>query len=192
MYKLRCETPDEWAVGVADDIDTFLPDHASAERKAMANAMHMVVRYSDKHALVDKMIEVAREELDHYHRVFRIMDERGLRLVPDEPDPYVNRLLEHARSSGQQRLLDRLLMGSIIEYRGCERFAMLGRELESRDDELADLYLELAASDSKHRTDFFEVAERYFDDAVIDRRLDELLDIEAEVVDELPVRVALH
>ena len=196
MYKLRTDTPDEWATHVADHLDEFLPDHAASERKASANAMHMVVRYSDKLDLVDKMVEVAREELDHYHWVFDVMRRRGVALEPDEPDPYVNALLKHARSSGQPRLLDRLLLGSIIEYRGCERFAMLSKVLEDHADEskaeLADLYRELAASDSKHRQDFYGVADRYFADPVIDKRLDELLDIEAGIVDELPVRAALH
>lgn len=196
MYKLRTETPEQWATHVADHLDEFLPDHAASERKAGANAMHLVVRYSDKLELVDKMVEVACEELEHYHRVFHVMCERGVSLQPDERDPYVNALLKHSRSGGQQRLLDRLLMGSIIEYRGCERFAMLGRELEDHDDEskakLSEMYRELAASDSKHRQDFYGVAELYFDESVIEQRLDELLDIEAEVVDELPVRAALH
>ena len=194
MYKLRTKTSDDWAVGVADNIDDFLPDHAAAERKAAANAMHMVVRYSDKLDLVDTMVEVAREELEHYHRVFHIMRQRGVALEPDERDPYVNALLKHARSSGRKRLLDRLLLGSIIEYRGCERFAMLGRELETRpgNEELAALYIELAASDAKHRKDFFKHAEQYFAEPVWESRLDELLDIEAEVVDELPIRIALH
>ncbi len=196
MYKLRTETPDAWAQQVADELDTFLPDHAASERKASANAMHMVVRYSDKPELVDKMVEVAREELEHFHRVFYVMQERGVELEPDEADPYVNALLKHARSSGRRRLLDRLLMGSIIEYRGCERFAMLGRVLQDYDDsskaKLADMYSELAASDSKHRADFYGLAELYFDEVTLENRLDELLDIEAGVVDDLPVRSALH
>lgn len=196
MYKLRTDTPPEWATHVADHLDEFLPDHAASERKAEANAMHMVVRYSDKLELVDRMVEVAREELEHYHRVFHVMCQRGVALQPDERDPYVNALLKHARSSGQPRLLDRLLLGSIIEYRGCERFAMLARELADHDDaskaKLAGMYKELAASDSKHRKDFYEVADCYFADEVIEKRLDELLDIEAEIVDELPVRAALH
>lgn len=196
MYKLRTDTPHDWASHVAEHLDEFLPDHAASERKASANAMHMVVRYSDKLDLVDRMVEVAREELDHYHRVFRVMRRRGVALQPDERDPYVNALLEQARSSGQPRLLDRLLLGSIIEYRGCERFAMLSKRLETHTDEskaeLAPMYRELAASDSKHRKDFYEIADLYFPDEVIEPRLDELLDIEAGIVDDLPVRAALH
>lgn len=194
MFKLRADTPDDWATYVADHLDEFLIDHAACERKASANAMHFVVRYPDKPDIVDAMVEVAREELEHFHQVFHIMQERGVQLASDEPDPYVNKLLKPARGGGQERLLDRLLLGSIIEYRGCERFAMLGRELESRPDEadLGGFYRELAASESKHRGDFYELALAYFDQDVVEDRLDFFLDLEAEAVEELPIRAALH
>ncbi len=193
MFKLRAQTPDEWATVVADELDTFLPDHAAAERKAAANAMSLVVRYPDKLDLVDAMVEVAREELEHFHQVFHLMRDRGVALTADEPDPYVNALLAHSRRGGSDRLLDRLLLGSIIEYRGCERFAMLGRELTSRDEQpLGDFYRELAASESKHRGDFYELALQYCDHDAVEKRLDEFLDVEAAIVEELPIRSALH
>jgi tRNA-(ms[2]io[6]A)-hydroxylase len=194
MFKLRADTPDEWATHVADHLDPFLVDHAACERKASANAMHFVVRYPDKPDIIDAMVEVAREELEHFHQVFHIMQERGVQLAADEPDPYVNKLLKPARGGGQERLLDRLLLGSIIEYRGCERFAMLARELETRPDEadLAAFYKELAASESKHRGDFYELALAYFDEDIAEERLNFFLDLEANIVDELPIRAALH
>jgi tRNA-(ms[2]io[6]A)-hydroxylase len=194
MFKLRAETSDKWATYVADHLGTFLIDHAACERKASANAMHFVVRYPDKPDIVDAMVEVAREELEHFHQVFHIMQERGVELAADEPDPYVNKLLKPARGGGQERLLDRLLLGSIIEYRGCERFAMLGRELETRpgEEDLGEFYLELAASESKHRGDFYELALAYFDQNVVEDRLDFFLELEAEAVEGLPIRAALH
>ena len=194
MFKLRAKTPDEWAVYVADHLDKFLPDHAAAERKASANSMSLVVRYPDKLELVDTMIEIAREELEHFHQVFHLMRDRNVAMRADEPDPYVNQLLEHSRRGGAPRLLDRLLLGSIIEFRGCERFAMLGRELHPRstDPPLGEFYKELAASESKHRGDFYELALLYFDNDIVEARLDEFLDVEARIVESLPIRAALH
>ncbi|MFW5968790.1 MAG: tRNA-(ms[2]io[6]A)-hydroxylase, partial [Persicimonas sp.] len=194
MFKLRADTPDEWATHVADHLDDFLVDHAACERKASANAMHFVVRYPDKADIVDAMVEVAREELEHFHQVFHLMQERGVDLAADEKDPYVNALLKQSFKKGQKRLLDRLLLGSIIEYRGCERFAMLARELAERpqDAELAQFYKDLAASESKHRGDFYELALNHFPQAEVEERLDFWLDVEAEVVDDLPIRSALH
>jgi len=192
MFKLRANTPAAWAVHVADHLDDFLVDHAACERKASANAMHFVVRYPDRTELVAKMIAVAREELEHFERVFEIMCERGVALAADERDPYVNELLAQVRTGRETRLLDRLLVGSIIEYRGCERFAMLARELGAREEPLSEFYREIAASEARHRGDFHDVARLYFAASDVDDRLSELLDAEASIVERLPIRAALH
>ena len=194
MYKLRTDTPPEWAQCVLADFDTFLLDHAAEERKAHAAALHFAVRYHDKPELIDAMLEVAKDELEHFHDVFRLIRERGKTLAADEKDPYVNALLSHARSSGQPRLLDRLLIGSITEFRGCERFAILSRELDASDADpsLADFYSDLAAADSRHRTVYYEMACNYFPQDKVDHRLDTLLDHEADIVSQLPLRPALH
>lgn len=192
MFKLRQETPAEWATYVVEHLDTFLIDHAACERKASANAMHFVVRYPDKADIVDAMIEVAREELEHFHQVFHLMQKRGVALGPDEKDPYVNALLAVGQHKGEGRLMDRLLLGSIIEYRGCERFAMLSRALLKTDPALGQFYKELAASEAKHRNDFYELALNYFAADEVQARLDFWLDHEARIVRELPIRAALH
>lgn len=194
MFKLRADTPPEWATYVADHLDKFLIDHAACERKASANAMHFVVRYPDRADIVDAMVEVAREELEHFHDVFHLMQERGVELAADEKDPYVNALLKPSHKKGEKRLLDRLLLSSIIEYRGCERFAMLSRELAERPEEadLAEFYKDLAASESKHRGDFYELALNHFDRDEVEERLDFWLDLEGSIVEELPIRAALH
>lgn len=194
MFKLRATTPFEWAEYVAQHMDAFLSDHAACERKASASAMHFVVRYPDRLELVDKMIEIAIEELEHFHQVFRLMRDRGVGLQSDEPDPYVNLLLQGCRSKGEERFLDRLLLGSIIEFRGCERFAMLSKALADHPKEsyLSEYYRELAAAESQHRLDFYDCAKLYFPENEVHERLDFLLDLEAEIVDSLPIRAALH
>lgn len=195
-YSLRTETSDGWVECVLAHFEDFLVDHAASERKAHAAAMHFAVRYHDKPVLIDHMIGLASDEIDHFHEVFRLLRERGRHLQPDEKDPYANALLKHAHSSGQPRLLDRLLIGSISEYRGCERFALLSRALRDRPDhpetELADFYEQLAADDSHHRQVYMKMAREYFDESDIEPRLETLLDREAEIVDELEIRPALH
>jgi len=193
MYKLRADTADSWADCVVEHFDDFLVEHAAAERKAGAAAKHFAVRYHDKPELIDVMLEIATEELEHFHQVFRIIRDRGNTLGADEKNPYINRLLDAARSGGQERLLDRLLIGSITEYRGCERFALVSRKLEviDADDDLVDFYCDLAADDSRHRAAYHEMACRYFDDDRVEARLEAFLDREAEIVDELGIRPAL-
>ncbi|MFB6351914.1 MAG: tRNA isopentenyl-2-thiomethyl-A-37 hydroxylase MiaE [Bradymonadaceae bacterium] len=194
MYKLRADTPDAWAQCVVDNFDEFLLEHAAAERKAGAAAKHFAVRYRDKPELIDVMLEIAIEELEHFRQVFHLLRDRGQTLGEDAKNPYMNRLLGHARSSGLERMLDRLLIGSITEYRGCERFAILSRKLEgdNADEELVVFYRDLAADDSRHRAAYYEMACRYVDDDRVDARLDAFLDREAEIVEDLGVRPALH
>mgnify|MGYP006304253693 CR=1 FL=1 len=194
MYKLKTETDPAWADHVIDHFDEFLVNHASCERKVGAAAKHFAVRYHDKPELIDKMLELAREELEHFHQVFRLLRERGGTLGPDQKDPYVNGLLSEAKSGGPQRLLDRLLVGSIFEYRGCERFALLYRRLRARDanPELVEFYKDLAADDSRHRQVFLDLAERYFDKETVDQRLEEFLEIEDQLMNELPLRATLY
>lgn len=194
MYELRAETSEAWADCVVEQFDAFLVDHAAAERKAGSVAQHFAVRYHDKPELIDAMLEVAKDELEHFHQVFRLIRRRGGQLGPDEEDPYANALLEEAQSGGPGRLLDRLVVGSISEYRGCERFALLSRRLdaEGADPELVDFYRGLAADDSRHRTIYIDQARRYFDDERVDGRLECFLDLEAEVVRQLEPRPALH
>lgn len=194
MYQLRFDTPDTWVQCVLEHFEDFLLDHAACERKAGSTAEHFAVRYRDKPELIDTMLEIAKEEIEHFHDVCRLLWERGCDLGPDEPDPYINPLMEEAHSSGERRLLDRLLIGSISEYRGCERFALLSRSLDERGagSELVAFYEDLAADDSRHRQQYYNLARLYFEESRIEARLDTWLDCEAEVVRQLEIRPALH
>lgn len=195
MYKLRTDTSDDWVDCVLQEFDAFLVDHAACERKAGAAAEHYAVRYHDKPQLIDTTLTLAEDELAHFHEVFRWLRRRGLQLGPDRREPYVNELLEEAHSSGQRRLLDRLLIGSVTEYRGCERFALLARHLPESEveptDELAEFYRQLAADDSRHRTMYFELAHHYFDASHVEERLEMWLDTEAAVLKSLPLEPRL-
>jgi len=172
------------------DFDRFLLDHAACERKAAATGMSFVVRYPDRVEILDPMIAFAREELEHFHLVYRIIEARGLRLGPDERDPYVNGLQTHLRPKGDERFLDRLVLGSVVEARGCERFGLVADALDP--GELKDFYLDLTRSEARHQGLFLRLARHYFSPDVITSRVDALLDAEAEVLSKLPLRAALH
>lgn len=191
-YKLRTTTREGWGEYIVENLNPFLIDHAACERKASASAMHFVVKYPDKIELVDRMITIAREELEHFQQVVGLIRERGLAITKDSKDPYVTRLMKHMSDGIDGRFMDRLVLGSIIEFRGCERFVLVSKALENTDAPLSEYYKKLAAEESKHRGDFIEMACLYFDEDKVKKRLDELLDIEAAIVDELPNRPALH
>jgi tRNA 2-(methylsulfanyl)-N6-isopentenyladenosine37 hydroxylase len=190
MLDLRVQTPSEWLDVVFGDFDAFLVDHTLCERKASAMGMSLVAKYPDRTRMIDPLIAFAREELEHFHIMYRLVERRGLKLVGDEKDVYVNALRKLSRSSGDELLLDRLLIPGIVEARGCERLQMVSRALE--DGELKETYLELARAESRHHGLFLRLAREYFPETEIAARLDDLLGAEAKIVDRLPLRAAVH
>lgn len=192
MLDLRVPTSTAWLDAVFSDFDAFLLDHAACERKASATGMSFVVRYPDRQALIEPMIEFAREELEHFHIVYRLIAARGLTLGPDYKDPYVNALLGQCRSGTAELLLDRLLVAGIVEARGCERLFLLAQALEQRDPELAPVYLELARAESRHHGLFFRLSRALFPESEVTERARTLLDFEADLVRALPHKPAVH
>lgn len=187
---LRATSPKGWIEAVKNDFDKFLLDHAACERKASALAMSFVVKFADRKALIEPMICLAKEELAHYHEVYRLLARRGIQLGGDEKDPYVQALLKKVRHGRDEHFLDRLLVSGVIEARGCERFLLLGEHLE--DPELASFYQRLGREEAGHYMIFLRIARNYFSDQEINQRLDEILDFEAEAMLSVPYRPAVH
>ncbi|MGH1439678.1 MAG: tRNA-(ms[2]io[6]A)-hydroxylase [Cellvibrionaceae bacterium] len=190
LLKLRIATSSEWTSTVIKQFNEFLNDHAQAEKKASGMAMSMLSHYPDKPELVSAMIDLSIEELAHFREVIKLMQSRDLQLGSDEKDPYVNELRKHMRKGSEVYMLDRLLIAAIIEARGCERFGLIATH--HPDAELRRFYQLIADSEDKHHLLFIDLAERYFQPSDIETRLNELLDIEAEIVKSLPLRAALH
>jgi tRNA-(ms[2]io[6]A)-hydroxylase len=192
MFDLRFSTPKAWLDAVFSDFDAFLLDHAACERKASATGMSFVVRYPDKTPLIEPMIEFAREELEHFQIVYRLIAERGLILGGDYKDPYVNALRAQCRAQGEALLLDRLVVAGVVEARGCERLFMVAEALTVQDSQLSELYLSLARAESRHHGLFFRLARLLFSERAVEERAAALLDFEAALVAELPHRPAVH
>lgn len=192
MFDLRFSTPKAWLDAVFSDFDAFLLDHAACERKASATGMSFVVRYPDKAPLIEPLIEFAREELEHFQIVYRLIAERGLTLGDDYKDPYVNALRAQCRGQRETLLLDRLVVAGVVEARGCERLFMVAEALTTRDARLSEIYLELARAESRHHGLFFRLARLLFSEREVGERAAQLLDFEAALVAELPHRAAVH
>ena len=190
MIKLHTTTPDAWVKTVLGDFDAFLLDHAACERKASAMAMTFVVRYPDRGEIHDSMIQLAREELAHFHRVFRICKERGLVFSGDQKDPYVNGLLQLRRRGRNEEFLDRLIIAGVVEARGHERFGCIANALE--EGPLKAFYDEITKSEERHADIFIELAALYFPMSEIQQRLTLFVDADAEICAGLPFRAALH
>ncbi|MCA9681765.1 MAG: tRNA-(ms[2]io[6]A)-hydroxylase [Myxococcales bacterium] len=190
MLPLAVATPPAWTEVVLADFDAFLIDHAACERKASATGMAFVVRYPDRPVLLAPMIAFAREELEHFEQVYALIEARGLQLAPDQKDPYVTALQPWVRTGRDQRLLDRLVLGGVVEARGCERFGMVAAGLPA--GELADFYADLTRSEARHVGLFHRLARQLFSVAEVEERTQDLLPFEAEVVRKLALRPALH
>lgn len=191
MFNLRISTDKRWLDAVFADFNAFLQDHTLCERKASAMGMSLVAKYPDRTLIVDDLIAFAREELEHFHQMYRVLAARGLVVPEDEKDPYVNGLRSQITSrGGEQLFLDRLLLPGVVEARGCERLMLVADALEP--GELKDLYMEVSRAEARHHGLFFRLARRYFSLDQVQKRADELLDFEAELIQTLPLRAAVH
>lgn len=188
---LQCASKPEWLAAVLADFNTFLQDHANCERKASAMAMSFVAKCPDRLEIIPELIDTAVEELEHFRDVYALMERRGVRL-PDKmgADPYVEALVKLCRSNREDRLLDRLLLASVVETRGAERFRMVAESIE--DQELADFYKALWISEAKHGHIFVKMALLYFDKDDVYERLAYFVEQEAKVLNGLEIRAALH
>jgi len=189
-YDLKCKTDPQWIKAVMADFDSFLIDHAANERKASTLAMSMVVHYPDKDDIVREMIDLAMEEMAHFREVIKIMLKRGLQQIPDKTNQYIGLFMKKMRKNPKHYLLDRLLMFSIVEKRGAERFGLVGKALI--EPKIKDFYQRLAAAEYRHYELFISLAYEYYAADVVKIRLEQLLQDEADIVKSCPFRAAVH
>ncbi len=83
-----------------------------------------------------------------------------------------------------------LLIAGIVEARGAERFGLIAESLPEGD--MKRFYQAITRSELEHEDLFYHLAETYFDPVQVLPRLEELLEAEAAIVRELPIRPALH
>jgi tRNA-(ms[2]io[6]A)-hydroxylase len=188
MSILRTKTDPRWAAVATGDLDRTLSDHAHCEKKAAATAMKLVADHPTRPDLVRKLARLAQEEQQHFLAVLVELGRRGAPLLPDEGDPYAQELLRLVRS-GPGRLVDRLLVGALIEARSCERLELLGQALAPGP--LRDLYLRLAAAEAGHERLFVELALEHGGGGV-GERLEDLSAAEAHIVADLPLLPRIH
>jgi len=189
--EIGCDSKPEWIQCVLDNFDAFLQDHADCERKASATAMSFVAKYPDRLEIIPELIETAVEELEHFQQVYSIMEARGIQLLHSIPeDPYIKQLIKRCHSGIKERFLDRLLIASVVETRGAERFKLVADNLE--DPEMSKFYKMLWISEAKHGHIYVKMALNYFEEEKVYQRLAWWVEQEAEILNALPIRAALH
>jgi tRNA-(ms[2]io[6]A)-hydroxylase len=188
---LKVTSSQAWVDGVISNFDEFLKDHADCERKASSMAMSFVAKYPDRKEIIQDLIHTAIEELEHFRLVYKFMQDRNLSLNHSiGEDAYVRDLLKNCHSDRNKRFRDRLIIASIVEHRGFERFKLISEHIQ--DKELAEFYHMIYTSEAKHGNIFVEMALNYFDEEEVFNRWEELSEKEAEILNNLPLRPALH
>ncbi len=188
---LEVESSKEWVDQVMNDFDSFLQDHANCERKASAMAMSFVAKYPDRVEILQELIDIGIEELEHFKSVYDLMEKRNVKLPAEMgQDHYIKQLLDFCRSGRSERFMDRLLLASLVETRGAERFRLIYENLEK--GEIKEFYQMLWASEARHGEVFVRMALNYFDENSVYTRLGEMTTHEAKVIKNLPLKPALH
>ena len=192
MLGLKLPTDPRWVNIVEKNIEEILTDHAYCEQKAASTAISLIIGFPDKSELVKEMVALAREEMGHFNMVHDKIIERGYTLGRERKDQYVIELMKFFPKGGSKdtHLVHKLLYAALIEARSCERFRLLSEELT--DPELATFYRNLMVSEANHYTLFLGFARKYGKREEVDKKWQDLLDYEAQIMAQLGTHQTIH
>lgn len=192
MLGLKLPTDPRWVNIVEKNIDEILTDHAFCEQKAASTAISLIVSFPEYSEMVQEMIVLVKEEISHFKMVHDRIIARGQTLGHQRKDVYVGALLKFFGKGGDRatQLVHRLLYAALIEARSCERFRILSLQLEDR--ELAKFYHDLMASEANHYSMFLGFARKYGDRKEVDKKWEDLLNYEAEIMKDLSNTESIH
>lgn len=192
MLGLKLPTDPRWVNIVEKNIDEILTDHAYCEQKAASTAISLIVTFPEYPDLVKEMIALSREEMGHFKMVHDRILARGGTLGKYRKDEYVIALMKFFPKGGSRgdQLVHRLLTAALIEARSCERFRLLSEQLNDAD--LAAFYHQLMISEAGHYTMFLNFARTYGNRQEVDRKWQELLSYEAEIMKGLGKKETIH
>ncbi|MEJ2585614.1 MAG: tRNA-(ms[2]io[6]A)-hydroxylase [Robiginitalea sp.] len=192
MLGLKLPTDPRWVNIVEKNIDEILTDHAFCEQKAASTAISLIVSFPDYPELVNEMVALSREEMGHFKMVHDRIVARGGTLGKYRKDDYVVALMKFFPKGGDRttQLVHRLLYAALIEARSCERFRLLSEQLKDRD--LAEFYRKLMISEASHYTLFLKFAREYGDRETVDKKWQDLLEYEAQIMKNLGKKETVH
>ena len=182
MLNLQLPTDPRWVNLAEMDLGEILTDHAYCEQKATTSCISLVQGYSDYPEIVAQVAPVVTEEWGHFRMVLHELERRGLQLGRQRKDEYVNGLMKFMQKGGgrEKALLEKLLLCALIEARSCERFRLLS--LYCSDEDLRKFYHKFMVAEAGHYVLFIELARKYFDRERVDRRWQEWLAYEEQLL----------
>ncbi len=191
MFKLRLLTDPRWANIAESNLEEILTDHAWCEQKATTNAITLITMLPEYPEIVTELLEIAKEELEHFQQVHEIIKNRGYTFGRERKDDYVGQLMKFiVQGSRQEYIIDRMLFAAMIEARSCERFRVLTENI--KDEELKTFYRELMISEANHYTTFISFARQLGDPDTVNKRWEEWLDYEAKVIISYGKKETIH
>lgn len=192
MFKLKLPTDPRWANIAEDNIQEILTDHAWCEQKAATNAIGLITMLPERPDIVTELLEIAKEELEHFGQVLEIIKKRGYKFGRTRKDDYVNELVNFIQKGGHRDTLivDKMLFAAMIEARSCERFKVLTENI--KDEELKKFYKDLMISEANHYTTFIGFARELGDTEQVNKRWEEWLEYEAKIIKSYGNKETIH
>ena len=192
MLGLKLPTDPRWVNIAEKNIEEILIDHAHCELKAASTANSLIMSFPEYSELVTEMVSLVKEEMSHFKMVHDRLLAKGIKLGKDRKDEYVNTLLKFFPKGGSRttQLVHRLLYAALIEARSCERFRLLSENI--KDQDLAKFYRDLMASEANHYVLFLNFAREFGDRTEVDKKWNDLLEFEAEIMKGLGTNETIH
>jgi tRNA-(ms[2]io[6]A)-hydroxylase len=187
---LKQPTSQAWIDQAIANIDIILLDHSHCERKAAGVALNLMFRYPSNTKLVRMLTAIAQEELQHFEQVNQWLERLEIPLGPLAAPPYGASLNAQIRKEEPLRLLDTLLVCSLIEARSHERLGLLAAHCPNL--ELAHFYQGLMTSEARHYGVYWILATSYFDPTLVNQRLEELANFESQLLATLHPEPRIH
>ncbi len=185
---LHVSTPKSWVGQASNCQPLLLIDHANCERKAASSALSMIYRYEERCDFAVQLSRIVREEMRHFEQVHALLKTLQIEYVHLSPSKYARALHSYAREHSPTKF-DDLLIASIIEARSYERFELLEEVLEGR---VAKLYGRLKESEQRHFLAYLDMAVRLEEETVINVRVQELLNQEAQLITHFDDQFRFH
>lgn len=186
---LGVQTPQTWVECALKHQDILLIDHKNCEYKAAQTALNLMAKYHNKEALINAMSRLAREELVHYEQVLKLIKKRNIPLMSLTASRYAAGLRNLVRRQEPHMITDMMIIGAFIEARSCERFSSLTPHL---DDELAQFYSGLLASEGRHYQGYLKLAHLYGNAEDIAQRLITIRHVENALIAEPDPEFRFH
>jgi tRNA-(ms[2]io[6]A)-hydroxylase len=188
MLGLKLPTDPRWADLAGKSIEDILTDHAYCEQKATSTAISLIQNYPEYEDMVNQVSPLVKEEWGHFELVLQQLKKRKLKLGKQRKDHYVSALYTFMRNGGSraESLAEKLLFSALIEARSCERFKLLSKNIE--DEELRSFYKNLMVSEAGHYKLFLDLAYTIGGKDRTEKRWEEWLTYEADVMKQLELR----